>query len=71
MEAYHAAVARLYGGARWQKKAFRKQQRCRREAPRSMDPKSAKELRQKCTNHEGRRHPRGVDTIRRRARYTL
>eukprot|EP00965_Chrysotila_dentata_P088722 2928971-Pleurochrysis_carterae.AAC.1 len=32
-----------------------------------MDIESAKELRQKCTHHEGRRHPRGVENIRRGA----
>eukprot|EP00965_Chrysotila_dentata_P155933 5153140-Pleurochrysis_carterae.AAC.1 len=36
-----------------------------------MDPSSAIKLRQKCENHEGRRHSRGVDTICLRAQQVV
>eukprot|EP00965_Chrysotila_dentata_P074644 2466003-Pleurochrysis_carterae.AAC.1 len=67
MAAYVAAVATFYRYKGRTPKAFLYKQGCRREAPRVMDPKSAIKLRQKCANHEGRRHSRGVDTIRRRS----
>eukprot|EP00965_Chrysotila_dentata_P078781 2597453-Pleurochrysis_carterae.AAC.1 len=67
MEAYVAAGARLYRSKGRTAKAFADEQGCRREAPRELDHSSAIQLRQKCLHHEGRRHPRGVDTICRHA----
>eukprot|EP00965_Chrysotila_dentata_P141654 4681237-Pleurochrysis_carterae.AAC.1 len=45
METYVAAVAKLYRDKGRTAKAFANKQGCRREAPRGMDRKSAKELR--------------------------